>query len=322
MRLSDLDVNQPGRSQGISKLDLGERSSDTAGPRGHVGSCRVIHLGIGDHPQANSRNRKPRKSAVTLTTMLLAIDLGNTNLTFGLFQGERLVHDWRLATRRDSMPDELGISMLQLIRQEGLDPKAVEAVVVASVVPPLNTSLVEAVRRYFGREPLMVEPGIKSGMKILYRDPKEVGADRIVAALAAFRKYGGPLIIIDFGTGTTYDAISREGDYLGGAIAPGMGISVDALYERAARLQRVELRAPDHVIGRTTVESMQAGIIFGFVAQVEGMVARMRKELGADARVIATGGHSTLIASQTSVIEVVDDRLMLEGLRLIYELNA
>ena len=155
--------------------------------------------------------------------MLLAIDLGNTNLTFGLFQGERLVHDWRLATRRDSMPDELGISLLQLIRQEGLDPKAVEAVVVASVVPPLNTSLVEAVRRYFGREPLMVEPGIKSGMKILYRDPKEVGADRIVAALAAFRKYGGPLIIIDFGTGTTYDAISREGDYLGGAIAPGMG---------------------------------------------------------------------------------------------------
>ena len=280
------------------------------------------HLGIGDHPQANSRNRKPRKSAVTLTTMLLAIDLGNTNLTFGLFQGERLVHDWRLATRRDSMPDELGISMLQLIRQEGLDPKAVEAVVVASVVPPLNTSLVEAVRRYFGREPLMVEPGIKSGMKILYRDPKEVGADRIVAALAAFRKYGGPLIIIDFGTGTTYDAISREGDYLGGAIAPGMGISVDALYERAARLQRVELRAPGHVIGRTTVESMQAGIIFGFVAQVEGMVARMRKELGADARVIATGGHSTLIASETSVIEVVDDRLMLEGLRLIYELNA
>ena len=280
------------------------------------------HLGISDHSQANSRNRKARKSDVTLTTMLLAIDLGNTNLTFGLFQGERLVHDWRLATRRDSMPDELGISMLQLIRQEGLDPKAVEAVVVASVVPPLNTSLVEAVRRYFGREPLMVEPGIKSGMKILYRDPKEVGADRIVAALAAFRKYGGPLIIIDFGTGTTYDAISREGDYLGGAIAPGMGISVDALYERAARLQRVELRAPDHVIGRTTVESMQAGIIFGFVAQVEGMVARMRKELGADARVIATGGHSTLIASQTSVIEVVDDRLMLEGLRLIYELNA
>jgi type III pantothenate kinase len=254
--------------------------------------------------------------------MLLAIDLGNTNLTFGLFKGEELVHDWRLATRRDSMPDELGIAMLQLMRQEGFDPTAVDAVVVASVVPPLNSSLVEAIQRYFGREPVMVGPGIKTGLKIHYRDPKEVGADRIVAAMAAFKKYGGPLIIIDFGTGTTYDVVSAEGDYLGGAIAPGMGISVDALYERAARLQRVELKAPPNVIGRTTAESMQAGIIFGFTAQVEGMVARIRKELGQDARVIATGGFSGLIAAQTTVIEVVDDRLMLEGLRLIYDMNA
>jgi type III pantothenate kinase len=254
--------------------------------------------------------------------MLLAIDLGNTNLTFGLFKGEELVHDWRLATRRDSMPDELGIAMLQLMRQEGFDPTAVDAVVVASVVPPLNSSLVEAIQRYFGREPVMVGPGIKTGLKIHYRDPKEVGADRIVAAMAAFKKYGGPLIIIDFGTGTTYDVVSAEGDYLGGAIAPGMGISVDALYERAARLQRVELKAPPNVIGRTTAESMQAGIIFGFTAQVEGLVARIRKELGQDARVIATGGFSGLIAAQTTVIEVVDDRLMLEGLRLIYDMNA
>jgi type III pantothenate kinase len=254
--------------------------------------------------------------------MLLAIDLGNTNLTFGLFKGEELVHDWRLATRRDSMPDELGIAMLQLMRQEGFDPTAVDAVVVASVVPPLNSSLVEAIQRYFGREPVMVGPGIKTGLKIHYRDPKEVGADRIVAAMAAFKKYGGPLIIIDFGTGTTYDVVSAEGDYLGGAIAPGMGISVDALHERAARLQRVELKAPPNVIGRTTAESMQAGIIFGFTAQVEGMVARIRKELGQDARVIATGGFSGLIAAQTTVIEVVDDRLMLEGLRLIYDMNA
>ena len=159
-------------------------------------------------------------------------------------------------------------------------------------------------------------------MKIHYRDPKEVGADRIVAAMAAFKKYGGPLIIIDFGTGTTYDVVSAEGDYLGGAIAPGMGISVDALYERAARLQRVELKAPPNVIGRTTAESMQAGIIFGFTAQVEGMVARIRTELGQDARVIATGGFSGLIAAQTTVIELVDDRLMLEGLRLIYDMNT
>ncbi|HEY8737659.1 MAG TPA: type III pantothenate kinase [Candidatus Dormibacteraeota bacterium] len=254
--------------------------------------------------------------------MLLAIDLGNTNLTFGLFEAETLVHDWRLATRRDSMPDELGIAMVQLIRQEGFDPAAVDAVVVASVVPPLNSSLVEAIQRYFGRDPVMVGPGIKTGLKIHYRDPKEVGADRIVAAMAAFKKYGGPLIIIDFGTGTTYDVVSAEGDYLGGAIAPGMGISVDALYERAARLQRVELKAPPNVIGRTTAESMQAGIIFGFTAQVEGMVARIRTELGQDARVIATGGFSGLIAAQTTVIELVDDRLMLEGLRLIYDMNT
>lgn len=254
--------------------------------------------------------------------MLLAIDLGNTNLTFGLFEGDRLRHDWRLATRRDSMPDELGLLMVQLMQQEGFEAKDVDAVVVASVVPPLNSSLVQAIERYFGKEPLMVGPGVKTGLKIHYRDPKEVGADRIVAAMAAFKKYGGPLIIVDFGTATTFDVVSREGDYLGGAIAPGMGISVDALYQRAARLQRVELKAPANVIGRTTAESMQAGIIFGYTAQVEGMVARIRTELGEPARVIATGGFAGLIAEQTSVIEVVDQRLMLEGLRLIYQLNG
>lgn len=254
--------------------------------------------------------------------MLLAIDLGNTNLTFGLFEGDRLRHDWRLATRRDSMPDELGLLMVQLMQQEGFEAKDVDAVVVASVVPPLNSSLVQAIERYFGKEPLMVGPGVKTGLKIHYRDPKEVGADRIVAAMAAFKKYGGPLIIVDFGTATTFDVVSREGDYLGGAIAPGMGISVDALYQRAARLQRVELKAPANVIGRTTAESMQAGIIFGYTAQVEGMVARIRTELGEPARVIATGGFAGLIAEQTPVIEVVDQRLMLEGLRLIFQLNG
>ncbi|TMD81897.1 MAG: type III pantothenate kinase [Chloroflexi bacterium] len=220
------------------------------------------------------------------------------------------------------MPDELGLLMVQLTRQEGFDPKSVDSVVVASVVPPLNSALVQAIERYFDREPMVVGPGIKTGLKIHYRDPKEVGADRIVAAMSAFKKYGGPLIIIDFGTGTTYDVVSKEGDYLGGAIAPGMGISVEALYERAARLQRVELKAPVTVIGRTTAESMQAGIIFGFTAQVEGMVDRIRKELGAQPRVIATGGFAGLIAAQTPVIELVDQRLMLEGLRLIYEMNV
>src|SRR5438270_10562220 len=220
------------------------------------------------------------------------------------------------------MPDELGLLMVQLMRQEGFDPRAIDAVVVASVVPPLNSSLVEAITRYFGREPMMVGPGVKTGLKIHYRDPKEVGADRIVAAMAAFKKYGGPLIIIDFGTGTTYDVVSKEGDYLGGAIAPGMGISVEALYERAARLQRVELKAPATVIGRTTAESMQAGIIFGFTAQVEGMFERFSYELCAQASVIATGVVAGLIAAQTPVIELVDQRLMLEGLRLIYDMNV
>src|SRR5438552_4928804 len=162
------------------------------------------------------------------------------------------------------MPHELGLLMVQLMRQEGFDPRSVDAVVVASVVPPLNSALVQAVERYFDREPMVVGPGIKTGLKIHYRDPKEVGADRIVATMAAFKKYGGPLIVIDFGTGPTYYVVSKEGDYLGGAIAPGMGICVEALYERAARLQRVELKAPATVIGRTTAESMQAGIIFGF----------------------------------------------------------
>src|SRR2546429_3174188 len=176
--------------------------------------------------------------------MLLAIDLGNTNLTCGLFEGEQLRHDWRLATRRDSMPDELGLLMVQLMRQQGFDPKAVDAVVVASVVPPLNSALVEAVQRYFGREPMMVGPGIKTGLKIHYRDPKEVGADRIVAAMAAFKKYGGPLIIIDFGTGTTYDVVSKEGDYLCGSLAPGLCVSVEALFDRAGRHHRVHRKAP------------------------------------------------------------------------------
>src|SRR3989454_3485429 len=254
--------------------------------------------------------------------MLLAIDLGNTNLAFGLFEGDELRPAWPHPPRGDSMRDELGLLMVQLRGQEGLDPKSVDGVVVAGVVPPLNSALVQAIERYFDREPLVVGPGVKTGLKIHYRDPKEVGADRIVAAMAAFKKYGGPLIIIDFGTGTTYDVVSKEGDHLGGGIAPGMGISVEALYERAARLQRVELKAPATVIGRTTAESMQAGIIFGFTAQVEGMVDRIRKELGQDPRVIATGGFAGLIAAQTPVIELVDQRLMLEGLRLIYDLNV
>ncbi len=254
--------------------------------------------------------------------MLLAIDVGNDGIKFGVFDGDRRLHDWRIPTRLDSTADELGLVFTQLMREADIDATAIRGAAVSSVVPPLNARLAEAVRRSFRCEPLMVMPGVKTGLKIRYEDPREVGADRIVASLAAFRKYGGPLIIIDFGTGTTYDAVSRDGEYLGGAIAPGVQISIDALVQHGARLFRVELKPPPSVIGRTTGESLQAGIIYGFVAQVEGMVARLRRELGDDARVIATGGMASVIAPETTIIEEVDDGLMLDGLRLVYELNA
>jgi len=254
--------------------------------------------------------------------MLLAIDVGNDGIKFGVFDADRRLQDWRIPTRLDSTADELGLTITQLLRERDLDPRTIRGAAVSSVVPPLNARLVEMVRRYFHCDPLMVVPGIKTGLKIRYEDPREVGADRIVAALAAFRKYGGPLIIIDFGTGTTYDAVSRDGEYLGGAIAPGVQISIDALVQHGARLFRVALEPPPSVIARTTQESLQAGIIYGFVAQVEGMVARFRKELGGTARVIATGGMASVIAPETAIIEEVDDGLMLDGLRLVYDLNA
>ncbi len=253
--------------------------------------------------------------------LLLAIDAGNTNLTMGLFAGERLVRSWRLATRADAMADELGLATVQLMQLAGAAPAAVRAVAIASVVPPLTMRLEEMAVRFFGVQPLVVGPGIKTGLKIFYEPPKDVGADRIVGALAVYRKYGGPAIVIDFGTATTFDAVSAEGHYLGGAIAPGIETSVDALVSRAARLFRVELRAPRTAIGRNTIAALQSGIVFGFVGQIEGMVARLKAELGGRAHVVATGGLAELIAPQTHVIDTVDLLLMLEGLRLIYALN-
>jgi type III pantothenate kinase len=253
--------------------------------------------------------------------LLVAIDAGNTNLTVGVFDGDRLLHNWRLATRADAMPDELGLMLVQLMQLEDIAPQAVGAVAIASVVPPLTMHLEDMVSRYFGVRPLIVGPGIQTGLRILYEPPKDVGADRIVGALAAYRKYGGPAIIIDFGTATTYDAVSADGDYLGGAIAPGIETSVDALVSRAARLFRVELQAPGSAIGRNTISALQAGIVFGFVGQTEGMVARLQAELGGRARVIATGGLADLVARETRVIDTVDPLLMLEGLRIIFELN-
>jgi type III pantothenate kinase len=254
--------------------------------------------------------------------MLLAVDVGNTNVTLALFEGERLVADWRVTSHRERTADEMAVELRQLFSLRGFELDVVSGVVISSVVPNLNPALIEASRRYLKREPVMVGPGVKTGVRIRYENPKDVGADRIANALAAFTKYGGPVVVIDFGTAVTYDAINAEGDYLGGAIAPGVEISLDALVSNTAMLRRVEAVAPDSVIGRNTVSSIQSGLVWGFVAQVEGMVERMVAELGGTAKVIATGGQAGLVAGLTHVIQVTDPLLTLEGLRLIYLQNA
>jgi type III pantothenate kinase len=254
--------------------------------------------------------------------VLLAVDVGNTNVTLALFEGERLVADWRVTSHRERTADELAVELSQLFDLRGFDLDVVTGVVISSVVPNLNPALLEASRRYLKCEPVMVGPGVKTSVRVRYENPKDVGADRIANALAAFSKYGGPVVVIDFGTAVTYDAISAEGDYLGGAIAPGVEISLDALVSHTAMLRRVEAVAPDSVIGRNTITSIQSGLIWGFVAQVEGMVERMIAELGGKATVIATGGQAGLVAGLTNVIQAVDPLLTLEGLRLIYLQNA
>ena len=254
--------------------------------------------------------------------MLLAIDVGNTNTSLGLFDGERLAAHWRVATRIDRTGDEVGAQLSQMFALQGLRLDAVTGCVIASVVPGLNPALIDAGSRYLRREPVMVGPGVRTGVRILYENAKEVGADRIANARAAHTHHGGPALVIDFGTAITYDAIDAAGDYLGGAIAAGVQISLEALVAHTARLQRVEPVAPPAVIGRTTVSAIQSGLIWGFVSQVEGMVARMVAELGGHARVVATGGQAGLIASLTDVIDVVDPLLTLEGLRLIHTHNA
>ncbi|MCL6550059.1 MAG: type III pantothenate kinase [Acidothermus cellulolyticus] len=257
--------------------------------------------------------------------MLLVVDIGNTNIVAGVFRnggedGELLRH-WRLSTHPHRTADEYGMLLLAMFSYAGLDLGMVRAVIISSVVPDLTPALERTFDAYLGLRPLVVGPGIKTGMNILYEDPKEVGADRIVNAVAGYAKYGGPLIVVDFGTATTFDAISADGAYLGGAIAPGIGISTEALFEHAAKLSRVELVRPKSVIGRTTVASMQSGIVFGFAGQVDELVRRMKQELGPKTRVVATGGFAPLIAREAGTIEVVDQFLTLEGLRLIYLKN-
>jgi type III pantothenate kinase len=253
--------------------------------------------------------------------MLLAIDVGNTNLTLGLYSGETLGPRWRLATVHDRMPDEYGLQLLGLLAHAGHQPNDITGICLASVVPPLTGKVVEACRIYLGQEPLVVDAGVKTGVRIRYEDPRAVGADRIVDAAAVQRLYGGPACVVDFGTATTFDAISADGDYLGGAIAPGIGISAEALYLHTAKLLRVDLQRPPAAIGRNTVHAMQSGLLFGYVALVEGMVTRFRSELGQQMKVIATGGLAEIVARETAVLEIIAPWLTLDGLRIIWDMN-
>lgn len=253
--------------------------------------------------------------------MLLCIDIGNTNITLGLYQGEKLGPRWRLATDHERMPDEFGLQLLGLLAYARLSPADVDSSAIASVVPPLTGRWVEVCRTYLNHDPLVVNADVHTGVRLLLDEPAAVGADRIVDAVAAYQLYGGPACIVDFGTATTFDAISAVGDYLGGAIAPGIGIAADALFARTAKLPRVEIARPPSAIGRNTVQAMQSGLLFGYVGLVEGMVARFRAELGPQMKVIGTGGLVELIAQETPVIQIVAPWLTLDGLRLVYELN-
>lgn len=253
--------------------------------------------------------------------MLFAVDIGNTNITFGLYEGETLGPRWRIRTIHEKMPDEYGILVVQLFRHRGYQPEQVTGAVIASVVPPLTPIFQQVCRDYLGQEALVIGAGVKTGVRICYDNPNEVGADRIVDAAAVRALYGTPACVVDFGTATTFDAVSAEGDYLGGAIAPGIMIAAQALFERTAKLPRIELTRPPSAIGRNTVHSMQSGLLFGYVGLVEGMVARFKAELGPQTRVVATGGLAELVARETDVIDVVDPWLTLHGLRIIYELN-
>lgn len=254
--------------------------------------------------------------------MLLTIDIGNTNITFGVYNHkDELEYHWRIKTDHGRMADEYGIIILGLMRHEGLKFKQIKGVVMASVVPPLTRVFVEMVNRFIEREPLVVEAGVKTGVQIRYDSPRDVGADRIVDAAATFKMYGGPACIVDFGTATTFDAITEKGEYLGGALAPGIGIAAEALFSRTSKLPQVELVRPPRAVGTNTVHAMQSGLIFGYVGLVEGMVARFRAELGQNMRVIGTGGLAQTIANETDAIEIVNPWLTLEGLRMIWDMN-
>lgn len=251
--------------------------------------------------------------------MLLAVEVGNTNTKIGVFDGARLLVSWRLTSRREQTADEYGVFIESLLRTRGIGPQDIRGVAISNVVPPVEPMLRAMSEKYFGIEPFSVEPGAECGLTLAVDNPREVGPDRVVKSVAARALYGAPLIVIDFGTATTFDCVNARGEFVGGAIAPGLATSVDALLSRAARLYRVELVRPPTAIGRTTISNIQSGVIYGYAGLVDGLIERMRREMDGAPRVVATGGHASLVADATRSVEIVNPDLTLEGLRMLFE---